>query len=135
MTATLSDEVRAFLQEPRFGVLGTSRSDGAPQLTVMWYDLDGDEILMNTTVSRSKAVNLRRDPRVALCVEDGVRYVTLYGTVRLIDERATAQADIYRLAVRYEGQEAAERSMAENFSKQERLSLRMTVERVIEHWS
>jgi PPOX class probable F420-dependent enzyme len=134
MAATLSEQVRAFLREPRFAVLGTAREDGAPQLTVMWYDLDGDEILMNTTVDRDKAANLRRDPRVALCVEDGYAYVTLYGSVRMVEDQATAQADIHRLAVRYWGKERADRSAAERFSKQRRLTLRMTVERVIEHW-
>jgi PPOX class probable F420-dependent enzyme len=134
MAATLSEQVRAFLQEPRFAVLGTAREDGAPQLTVMWYDLDGDEILMNTTVDRDKAANLRREPRVALCVEDGYTYVTLYGSVRMVEDQATAQADIHRLAVRYWGQEQADRTSAERFSKQRRLTLRMTIERVVEHW-
>jgi PPOX class probable F420-dependent enzyme len=134
MAATMSEQVRAFLSEPRFAVLGTAREDGAPQLTVMWYELDGDEILMNTTVDRDKAANLRRDPRVALCVEDGYAYVTLYGSVRMVEDQATAQADIHRLAVRYWGRERADRTAAAQFSKQQRLTLRMTVERVIEHW-
>jgi PPOX class probable F420-dependent enzyme len=133
MAAPLSEQIRAFLGQPRFGVLGTSREDGSPQLTVMWYDLDGDEILMNTTVERAKAANLRRDPRVALCVEDGYHYVTLYGTVRLDDDPATTQADIHRLAVRYWGQERADRAMETQFGPQRRLTLRMTVERVVEH--
>ena len=75
----LNDTVRAFLGSPRFGVLGTVQADGTPHLTVMWYMLEDDEIMMNTTADRVKAVNLRRDPRVALCIEDAHRYVTIYG--------------------------------------------------------
>lgn len=134
MAATLNEQTRAFLSEPRFGVLGTAREDGTPQLTVMWYELQGDEIMMNTTVDRAKAGNLRREPRVALCVEDGYRYVTLYGSVRLIEDQATAQADIRSLAVRYWGEERAERSSRDQFGKQQRLTIRMTIDSVVEHW-
>jgi PPOX class probable F420-dependent enzyme len=134
MAATLSEQARSFLEAPRFGVLGTAREDGSPQLTVMWYALDGDEIMMNTTTDRAKAANLRRDPRVALCVEEGYSYITLYGTVRLVEDQATAQADIHRLAVRYWGQERADEAMQSRFGTQQRLTLRMTIERVVEHW-
>jgi len=134
MAPTLSEQARAFLEAPRFAVLGTAQSDGTPQLTVMWYELDGDEILMNTTTQRAKAANLRRHPRVALCVEDGYRYVTLYGTVRLIEDQATAQADIHRLAARYHDPATADQMMRDQYSKQERLTIRMRIERVVEHW-
>ncbi|HEX5549006.1 MAG TPA: pyridoxamine 5'-phosphate oxidase family protein, partial [Ktedonobacterales bacterium] len=57
----LQDNVRAFLQERRFGVLATINEDGSAQQTVMWYDVDGDNILMNTRARRVKDGNLRRD--------------------------------------------------------------------------
>ncbi len=129
----LSDTVRAFLDSPRFGVLGTVQADGTPHLTVMWYMLEDDEIMMNTSADRVKAVNLRRDPRVALCIEDAHRYVTIYGSVRLIDDQATAQADVYRLALHYTNPTAAERMVREQFSQQQRLTLRMQIERVVNH--
>jgi PPOX class probable F420-dependent enzyme len=132
MTTKLSEWARAFLAEPRFGVLATINADGTPQLTTMWYELQGDEILMNTAAGRLKERNLRRDPRVALCVEDGYRYVTLSGRVRLIDDQETAQADIYRLALRYHPKEKADK-MAQDFRKQHRITIRMTIERVSEH--
>ena len=80
---TLSDKARAFLAETRFAVLATINPNGTPQLTTMWYELQGDEIMMNTRVGRAKEQNLRRDPRISICVEDGYRYVTLSGTARL----------------------------------------------------
>jgi predicted pyridoxine 5'-phosphate oxidase superfamily flavin-nucleotide-binding protein len=36
----ISDQVRAFLEQPHFAVMGTINADGTPQLTVMWYALD-----------------------------------------------------------------------------------------------
>ena len=44
--------------------------DGAPQVSVVWIDVDGDEILVNTAEGRTKTENMRRDPRVGLCVFD-----------------------------------------------------------------
>ncbi|WP_069801227.1 PPOX class F420-dependent oxidoreductase [Thermogemmatispora onikobensis] len=130
--AALSERARAFLQEkPRFGVLGTVNADGSPHLTTMWFLLDGDEILMNTKVGRVKERNMRRDPRVSLCVEDGYRYVTISGRVRFIEDPTTAQVDIYRLACYYDGEEQARLQM-EHFSREQRVTVRLSCEQVLE---
>lgn len=128
----LSPVVRAFLAEPRFAVLATINRDGSPQQTVMWYDLEGDAILMNTAEGRIKADNLRRDPRVSICVEDGYRYVTITGRACLIEDQERAQADIARLAIRYHGAERA-RSIAEQFRGQHRITILVPIERVSAH--
>lgn len=127
----LQDNVRAFLQEPRFGVLATTRRGGIPQQSVVWYDLDGDEILMNTAVGRAKNSNLRRDERASLCIPDGYRYVTLEGTVEIIDDQTIAQADIRRLAVRYRGEAAGNQQADAVYSRQQRVTIRLKVENVI----
>src|SRR5947209_19506891 len=133
MTSSLSNGARKFLQERRFAVLGTINKDGSPHLTTMWYLLEGDTIVMNTKVGRLKEQNIRRDPRVAICVEDE-GYITISGSVEIIDDPKTAQHDIYRLAVRYDGEEAAKRQMEEQFSKESRVTLHLKSEHVIEHF-
>jgi len=130
--AELSDKARAFLQEKRFAVLGTVNPDSTPQLSAMWYELDGDEILMNTKVGRVKERNLRRDPRISICIEEGYHYLTLTGTAQLIDDQPTAQADIKRLASRYHNPEKAEQMSRDQFSKEQRMTFRMRIERVVE---
>lgn len=125
----LSPVVRDFLSEERFAVLATINANGTPQQTVMWYELRGDTIVMNTTTTRVKGRNLVRDRRISICVADGYRYVTIAGEVQLVEEQATAQEDIHRLAIRYNGEETAARQMAEQFSKQERVSIYLPVER------
>jgi PPOX class probable F420-dependent enzyme len=127
----LSDAVRRFLVEPRFAVLATIGADSVPRQTVMWYELRGDIIVMNTAVGRLKDTLLRRDPRASICVEDGSRYVTIAGTIQIVDDTATAQEDIRRLAVRYDGEDEGNREARESFSKQHRISLYMTIERVL----
>ena len=76
MAIALSDKAREFLNEKRFAVLATINKDGTPQQTVMWYELQGDEVMMNTAQGRLKDRTLARDPRTSICIEDGQRFVT-----------------------------------------------------------
>jgi PPOX class probable F420-dependent enzyme len=128
--STLTAEARHFLEERRFAVIATSNEDGSPHQTVVWYLLRGDDIVMNTARGRVKERNLRRDPRLAITVEDGYRFLTLRGTARLVDDVATAQEDIRQLATRYHGAETADRQVREQFSKQERVSIYLAADRV-----
>jgi PPOX class probable F420-dependent enzyme len=130
MMSLLTPEVRAFLTEPHFGVLATIGNNGLPQQTVVWYEVLGDEILMNTRRGRSKDRNMLRDPRVSLCVADGYRAVTLVGQVTLDEDQATAHRDIERLAVRYDGAEEAARR-PDRWAGQTRVTARLRVERVV----
>jgi PPOX class probable F420-dependent enzyme len=124
----LSDDVRAFLEEERFAVLATVNANGSPQQTVMWYELRGDTVVMNTKRGRKKDRNLIRDPRASLCVEDGFRYVTLKGTIEFVEDQTTAQADIAALAHRYHDAAKAEEMAREVFAPQERVTLLLHVE-------
>ncbi len=128
----LSDAERRFLSEPRFAVLATIGSDGTPQQTVMWYELRGDTIMMNTTATRVKNSNVRRDPRVSICVEDQYTYVTIRGKVtEIIEDRDVAVGDIISLALRYHPGTSAEDHTA--YAQMERQTLLIDIERVISH--
>lgn len=125
----LTEAIRNFLnEEPRFGIVATLNKDGTPQQTVVWYEIDGDDIIMNTAKGRLKEQNLRRDARLSLCVEDGYRYVTIKG--RAVLEEANSQKDIQRLAVRYVGAERAKEMMRTQFSKEQRVTVRLKIEKV-----
>ena len=132
-TGTLSDEMRRFLEEPRFAVVATINENGTPQQTVVWHLLRGDEIVMNTARGRVKDRNLLRDRRLSIVIEDGYRFISIRGEARLVDDQATAQADIRELAVRYDGEAQAERQMRDRFSKEERVSIYVPLERVTGH--
>ena len=77
---------------------------------------------------------MRRDPRISVCIEDGYSYVTISGTVEMVDDPQVAQRDIYRLAVRYNGEEEAKRQKEEQFSKETRVTLHLKLEHIIEHF-
>jgi PPOX class probable F420-dependent enzyme len=132
MPSTLSEKARAFLQERHFAVLATLNKDGTPQLTTMWYLLQGDTIMMNTKAGRIKDHNMKRDPHIAICVEDGYNYVTISGTVTMIEDQETAHQDIFRLAVRNHDEQKAKRQMEEQFSKEQRITLHLSLENIIE---
>lgn len=124
--------VRAFLEGPRFAVISTLNQDGTPQQTAIWYELRGDEIVMNTALSRVKANNLARDPRVSVCVVDGYQAVTVAGTARLVNDQSVAQEDIRSLAIRYSGQDEGERR-AKQFAQQERVSIYVPLTRIVSY--
>jgi hypothetical protein len=66
-------EARAFLlAQARTAKLATVRADGRPHVAPVWFDLDGDVLLFTTWHASVKGSNLRRDPRVSLCVDDEV---------------------------------------------------------------
>ena len=126
----LPEPVRAFLDAPRFAVLATLREDGTPHLTVVWYERRGDEVIVNTTAPRSKARNIERDPRVSLLVGEMDRYVRLEGAARPVATGTTALADIRGMAVRYDGEDAADRQARTVWSKQERITYAIAVRRL-----
>jgi len=128
--AVLTQDLRDWLMtELRYPVLAVLTGDGAPNQSVMWFDLDPDEpdtILMNTKVGRAKERFLRRDPRISLCFEDELKWVALQGRAELDEDRDRSLADIQALARRYEDDPA-------KFDGQQRVTFRMRVEKVIRH--
>lgn len=130
----LDPKVVSFLtSEPRCAVLATINRDGSIQQTVIWFDLDGDQVVMNTLRGRVKDRNILRDPRVSVCVEDGQNYVTLKGRAEMIDDPELGQSNMREMTTKYRGAEEAKKDMAEIFSKQERVVIRVTVDSVDVH--
>lgn len=120
------------MNEHRFAVLATYNDDDTIQQTVMWYLLEGDMLMMNTKKGRKKYANMLADPRISVCVPDGYIYVTLKGTVELIDDPEIAQRDIYRLAVLNHGEKGAQEQMQAQFSKEQRVTIRLHIDHIIE---
>ena len=127
ISAGLSDDVRGFLEVPRFAVVATIGEDGAPHQAVVWYLLRDDLIVINSATGRRWPANLRRDPRVEITVEDGYRYVQLGGTVEVDDDQGRAQADIAAMAHRYHADDPAEAEdlIVNRFRLQHRVSFRL----------
>src|SRR5689334_24093486 len=80
--------------------------DGSPQVTPVWVDYDGTYVLFNSALGRVKDKNVRRDPRVAMAIQDPenpYRYLQLRGRVVEITQDG-ADAHINKLSETYLGQ-------------------------------
>jgi PPOX class probable F420-dependent enzyme len=128
--SSFDERTRAFLRERRDAYVTTVNRNGTPHMTVVWYDLRGDDILLNTTEDRVKYRNLERDPRVSVLVGDGKHYVRIDGRARKVATGAEGVKDIHDLAVRYEGPEKAERDTRDMYSKKKRVSYLISPDRV-----
>jgi hypothetical protein len=95
----------------------------------MWFDLDPDDpdvILMNTMVRRLKYRQLTDDPRVSVLFEAGLKWVAMRGTAELDATFEPALQNIQDLARRYGGD-------PERYAGQERVIIRIRIEKVIRH--
>ncbi len=104
-------EARAFLEAgTRTAKLATVRADGRPHVVPVWFLLDGDDLLFNTGADTAKASAIRRDGRVALCVDDErfpYAYVLVEGDATLSDDLAAVREWAERIAARYVGDDRA----------------------------
>jgi PPOX class probable F420-dependent enzyme len=77
------EQRRQFVRDHRTCVFGYSRRRHGPAMTVVYYVMDGDDLLVSTMAARAKARVVRRQPEVSLCILDEnwpVTYLTVYGT-------------------------------------------------------
>lgn len=99
----IPEAFRDLFRKKAFAHLATVGADGAPQVTPVWVDFDGAHVRVNTARGRVKDRNLRRDPRVALSIQDPdnpYRYVQVRGRVEAVTEEG-ADAHIDGLAKKY----------------------------------
>jgi PPOX class probable F420-dependent enzyme len=133
MTSTLSPWAQQFLREDHVAVVSTINKDGSPQVTTIWYLLQEDgTIIMSTPGRTQKVKNLRRDPRIALCVGDEMRSVSLYGTVIISSDQNLVRQDLEQLIARYIVDPAARAPALALFLQQERVALHVKPVKVTE---
>ena len=64
-----ADEAREFIATHHRAILATQRADGRPQLSPVVCAVDaGGRVIISTRETAIKTKNVRRDPRVSLCV-------------------------------------------------------------------
>ena len=134
----LSEDMVAFLDAPNFATIATLDDDGSPRQAVIWYTLDGNELIINSAIGRRWPANLLRDPRISVSVtdhHDGYRWIGFSGRVSVVEDQAVAQADIAAMARRYHADEPgkAERLIRDRFERQQRISFRVRVGAVHDH--
>jgi PPOX class probable F420-dependent enzyme len=88
-TAVGRDDLLEFIRPRHHAILMTTRRDGRPQASpnTMGVDTEG-RIVISTYPERAKAYNVRRDPRVSVCVlsdDFGGAWVQVDGTAEVLD--------------------------------------------------
>ncbi|MEK7371184.1 MAG: PPOX class F420-dependent oxidoreductase [candidate division NC10 bacterium] len=104
MAIALPQSVKKILQDKAYGHVVTFNAEGKPQPTMVWMDVEGDEVLFNTAEGRLKPKNLRRDPRVIISVQDRndpQSYMVFHGRASVTESGADEQIDT--LAQRFLG--------------------------------
>jgi PPOX class probable F420-dependent enzyme len=83
------DAARAVLSEQHRAVLATYRRDGGAQMSPVTVGVDGDGYaVVSTRETAYKVKNIRRDPRVSLCVLPDSFYgnwIQVEGTASIVD--------------------------------------------------
>jgi PPOX class probable F420-dependent enzyme len=84
MTETFSPAARDLIAEKVLAHVASLDADGSPNVSPVWVELEGDDLVINTALGRAKARNLASDARVAVSIvdpEDDHSIVTLRGSV------------------------------------------------------
>ncbi|MCJ7659633.1 MAG: PPOX class F420-dependent oxidoreductase [Anaerolineales bacterium] len=95
----LADDTRAI------GYLATIMSDRSAQVTPVWFNTDGEYILINSAKGRVKDRNMRARPKVAIAISDPInpyRYLQVRGEVVEITD-VGGEDHIHTLAGKYLG--------------------------------
>lgn len=103
MSEQFTDAARAIFAKKSLLHIASLGSDGAPHVTPVWGELDGDDIIINTALGRAKARNLANDGRVAISLTDPDNPYTVISIRGTVVGFTTDGADevIDRLAKKY----------------------------------
>ena len=63
-------ERRAFVRDHRTAVFGYGRAHDGPAMSIVYYVIDGDDLLVSTMADRAKAKAVQRNGKISLCVLD-----------------------------------------------------------------
>ena len=103
----IPEKYQDLLNKKAFAQLATIMPDGTPQVSPVWFEYDGKNILINSAKGRVKDRNMRRDPRVGLDIQDPdnpYRHLSIRGRVVQITEDG-ADAHIDKLTKKYINQD------------------------------
>ena len=133
--AMTDEEIDAYLRASRTMTLATLGPDGTPHLVAMWFGVIDGGVWFETKAKSQKAVNLRRDPRVTLLVEDGRTYdrlrgVSIEGTAEVVEDPDALWTVGVQIWERYNGPYSEEVRPLVEFMLHKRVAVRVRAERV-----
>ena len=124
-------ERREFVRSHRTAVFGYQRKAHGPAMSIVYYVMDGDDILVSTMAARGKASAVRRNSKVSLCVLDEAwppTYLVVYCDATVETEETAVVDLMMRIAGVMAGKpmpEAVRPMVAEGARREERVALRL----------
>lgn len=131
MADRIDGKVRELLEAPNVVSIATLDASGAPDVKVVWADLDDGQIVLNSAEGRDWPENVRRDPRVTITVinpDNPYQYGQVRGRV-VEDTHEGADEGIDRLAKKYLGTD----TYPHRREGEQRVMFRVEPERVMLH--
>ena len=125
-------ERQEFVRNHRTAVFGYQRKADGPAMSIVYYVMDGDDILVSTMAARGKAGAVRRNPKVSLCVLDEKwppTYMVVYCNAKVETEESAVVDLMMRIAGVMAGQplpESVRPMVAEGAKREDRVVLRLT---------
>ena len=98
-----------------FASVATVMPDGSPQVSIVWVDSDGENIILNTAEGRLKTNNLRKDGRVAIAIMDAdnpYKIAMIRGKV-IEETHEDADSHIDKMSNKYLGEDYPHRQPGE----------------------
>lgn len=128
----INHKVRKRLEQEEVIWLTTIRSDGQPQTSVVWFLLEGDELLIYSKKGTIRNENVVDNPMVSLnlnCTPQGGAVVTMEGTAR-VDMDAPRAAENPPYLGKYLDRIEGYKWTPDGFSNDYPLPIRITIDRV-----
>jgi PPOX class probable F420-dependent enzyme len=127
-------EIAEFLMHgTRTAKVATTMRSGQPHVMPVWFVLDGEELVFTTGADSVKGRNLRRDPRIAVVVDEDVApyaFVHIRGRVKISEDLDELLRFATEIGARYMGQDRAEEFGRRNAVPGE-LLVRVEADRII----
>lgn len=129
------EEIAAFLASQRTANLVTVGATGHPHAVAMWFAVIDGVIWFETKAKAQKALNISRDPRVTVLVEDGLTYdslrgVSLEGRAEIVDDPDALWAVGVNVWERYNGPYSEELKPFVELMLNKRIAVRVDVDRI-----
>src|SRR6266700_5179492 len=110
------EEQLDFVRSHRIAVFGVNRKNDGPAMTIVYYVMDGNDLLVSTMAARGKALAVRRNPKVSLCILDEqwpLTYLQVYGDATLEEDFGQTVDVLRRVIDLMAGQEVGSAKMPE----------------------
>lgn len=86
-----------FLKSQKILRLATIDSSGSPHIVPVWYMYENNKFYVGTNMKTRKARNIKKNPKVAFCVDVGIRSPDIVGIMGTGNAKLILKKDLVEL--------------------------------------